>query len=78
MDAFSSALPYIQIVLAVLLVGGVLLQQTGAGIGGAFGGSDAGGSFHHTRRGIEKTLFHATIVIALLFVASAFLALIMS
>ena len=52
----------------------VLLQQSDAGLGGAFGGGDdfSGG---HTRRGFEKTLFYTTIILSLLFVASTFVAL---
>ena len=64
--------PYVQIVLSVLLIGGVLLQQTDAGLGGAFGGGDGFSSGHHTKRGAEKTIFIATIVVAVLFVATSF------
>jgi len=71
MQAIVPYLPYIQIVLSVLLVAGVLLQQSAAGLGGAFG--DNFSSAFHTRRGFEKTLFYATIIIALLFVISAVL-----
>ncbi len=70
-------LPYIQIALAALLVACVLLQQTGAGIGGALGGGDNFSTGFHTRRGFEKFLFRATIVIATLFVVSAFLGLVL-
>ena len=38
--AIAGALPYIQVVLAVLLMGCILLQQTGASLGGAFGGDN--------------------------------------
>lgn len=74
MENLANILPYIQIVLSILLVGSILLQQTGNDLGGAFGGGDdfSGG---HTRRGMEKTLFNITIIIAILFVLSAFLAL---
>lgn len=68
-------LPYAQVILAVLVVAGVLLQQTGAGIGGAFGGSDNFSSGFHTRRGFEKFLFRGTIIFSILFVLSTFLAL---
>lgn len=67
----ASLLPYAQVALSFLLVVVVLLQQTGAGLGGAFGGADSVSGFH-TRRGAEKFLFYATIVIAILFAASAF------
>jgi preprotein translocase subunit SecG len=69
-------LPYAQIFLSVLLVLCILLQQSGAGIGGALGGGD-GGSFHSTRRGFEKFLFYLSIVCGILFAISAFLAIIL-
>lgn len=74
MENLTNILPYIQIVLSILLVITILMQQTGNDLGGAFGG---GGNFSggHTRRGVEKTLFNITIFLAILFVASAFLAL---
>ncbi|MCH7529702.1 preprotein translocase subunit SecG [Patescibacteria group bacterium] len=75
MEAISAILPHIQIVLAVLLIGAVLLQQTGSGLGGAFGGDNFSAGFH-TRRGAEKILFNATIVLAVLFALTAFVALI--
>lgn len=67
----KSLLPYVQIILSVLLVAIVLLQRTGAQVGGAFGGSDNWSSAFHTRRGLEKVLFTATIIIAVLFALSA-------
>ncbi len=70
--SIAESIPYIQIVLSILLVGGILLQQSDAGLGGAFGGGDGFSSGHHTKRGAERTLFIATIIIAILFVASAF------
>lgn len=76
MKTIASILPYIQIVLAVLLITTVLLQRTGAQIGGAFGGSDNFSSAFHTRRGFEKTLFILTIIIAILFAVSALMSLV--
>jgi preprotein translocase subunit SecG len=74
---FSSVLPYIQIIISVLLIAVVLLQQSEAELGGAFGGgSDNFGKGYHTRRGAEKVLFNATIVLGVLFVVSSFLNLI--
>lgn len=69
-------LPYVQIVLSILLIGSILLQQTGAGVGGAFGGDNFSAGFH-TRRGAEKMLFNATIVLGVLFGLTAFVALIL-
>jgi len=70
----AGVLPYIQIILSVLLVICVLLQQTGASLGGAFGGDNFSAGYH-TRRGLEKYLFYASIVIAVLFGATSFVAL---
>ena len=70
----AQILPYIQIVLSILLVAAVLVQQSEAGLGSAFGGADS--SIQHTRRGAEKFLFNATIVLAILFAVTAIIALI--
>lgn len=69
-------LPYIQIVLSVLLVICILLQQTGASMGGAFGGDNFSAGYH-TRRGSELYLYYATIVLGVLFAATAFAALLL-
>lgn len=70
--SIAGIIPYIQIILSVLLIGGILLQQSEAGLGGAFGGGDGFSSGHHTKRGAEKTIFIATIVIAIAFVVTSF------
>lgn len=59
-------LPYIQVVLALLLVGGVLLQRSEAGLGAGFGGEGSYGT-RFTRRGVEKLLFQGTVLVAILF-----------
>lgn len=74
MPALSGSLPYLQIALSVVLVASVLLQQSGAGLGGAFG--DNWSSSFSTRRGAEKIFFILTIIVGILFFFSAFLALI--
>ncbi len=53
-----------QTILAVLLVGSILLQARGTGLGASFGGE---GNVYRTKRGVEKRLFQATIVLAILF-----------
>lgn len=68
----TQIIPYVQIVLSVLLMGGVLLQQSDAGAGGAFGGGDGFSSGHHTKRGIERVLFVGTIIVSILFAATSF------
>ena len=50
------------------------MQRSAAGVGGALGGGEGGG-MHHTKRGFEKILFYITIVIAILFALSAFMAI---
>lgn len=71
MEFIQSILPWVQIVLSILIVATVLMQQSDAGLGGAFGGDDSSTTMHRTRRGFEKTLFTTTIVLGILFVASA-------
>ena len=68
----SDIIPYAQIILSILLILGVLLQQSEAGVGGTFGGGDSFSSVSHTKRGAEKFLFNSTIIIAVLFAAVTF------
>lgn len=70
----KTALSIAQLVLATLLIVAVLLQQKGAGLGSAFGGS---GTMHTTRRGVDKILFNATIVISILFFAVSIVAVLL-
>ena len=74
MEFLVSLIPWIQLILALLLITFVLLQQSGASVGGSFGGADVGN--FSTRRGFEKLLFRGTLILAFLFAASAFMALI--
>jgi preprotein translocase subunit SecG len=53
-----------QFALAALLVVSILLQARGSGLGATFGGE---GNVYRTKRGIEKRLFQATIVLVILF-----------
>jgi preprotein translocase subunit SecG len=53
-----------QIVVSLLLIIVILLQNRGAGLGSAFGGT---GGVYLTKRGLEKKLFIATIVLAVCF-----------
>ncbi|MEK7493526.1 MAG: preprotein translocase subunit SecG [Patescibacteria group bacterium] len=63
------------IVISVLFVITVLLQQRGEGISTAFGGS--GGGAYHTKRGLERVIFFATIILAVLFIGGAFIRLLL-
>jgi len=61
-----TSLLIIQIVISVALVTAILFQVKGGGLGGIFGQAD---SVFRTKRGIEKWLFIATIVLVVIFVA---------
>ena len=61
-----TSLLIIQIVISVALITAVLFQVKGGGLGGIFGQAD---SVFRTKRGIEKWLFIATIVLVVIFVA---------
>ena len=67
-----NVLTLVQSILAVALTVAILLQQRGAGVGGAFGGEITA---YRSRRGIERTLFRLTIVLAVLWVVFSVLAL---
>ncbi|NCO79700.1 preprotein translocase subunit SecG [Candidatus Falkowbacteria bacterium CG_4_9_14_3_um_filter_38_19] len=54
----------LQVVIAILLMVAVLLQNRGSGLSNIFGGT---GNVYRTKRGIEKKLFIATIVLVILF-----------
>ncbi len=53
-----------QVAISVLLIIAILLQSRGSGVSGIFGG---GGEVYRTKRGVEKSLFILTIVLAALF-----------
>lgn len=58
----------LQIVTAgsgILMIASILLQQRGASLGAGFGSS---GELYTTRRGLDKNLFEATVVLAVIFV----------
>lgn len=52
---------------AVLMVVCILLQQRGASLGAGFGSS---GELYTTRRGFDKNLYEATIIMSVIFVLS--------
>ncbi len=58
-----------QIILAIAITALVLVQAKNAGLSNIFGGSDLG--MYKTRRGVEKTLFNATIGAGILFLVLA-------
>ncbi len=54
-----------EIVTAIALIVLVLLQAKDAGLSSMFGGSDMG--VYRTRRGVERTMFNATIGLTIFF-----------
>jgi len=68
---------FLQIVMvgsAILMVVSILLQQRGATLGAGFGAS---GELYTTRRGFDKNLFEATIVLAVIFILAIFAGLLL-
>jgi preprotein translocase subunit SecG len=62
--SFLEVAIFISAFLTILLI---LLQQRGASLGAGFGSS---GELYTTRRGLEKSMFVATIVTSVVFVGS--------
>ncbi len=60
----------IQIIVSVTLIVIILIQVKGEGLGSVFGG-EAGVA--RTRRGLERTLFNATIILSAIFLLISFL-----
>ena len=64
---FEDYLNLAQMLISIMLIVVVLLQTRGTDVGAAFGGGSSASTFR-TRRGLEKTLFQLTIVLAVVFV----------
>lgn len=64
----NSILLWIQIILAIIIILGILAQKSSSGLGGAFGAGNDGSTTYHTKRGFEKFLFYTIIVSSILFV----------
>lgn len=57
-------LKIVQLLSAILLVLAILLQNKGASLSGIFGGS---GNVYMSKRGFDKILFYASIILAVIF-----------
>ena len=64
---FTNFLNLAQMLVSIVLIVVILLQTRGTDVGEMFGGGGGGSSFR-TRRGLEKTLFQLTILLAGVFV----------
>jgi preprotein translocase subunit SecG len=60
-----------QIIVSIALIVIVIFQARSSSAGSMFGGSDS--SVYRTRRGVEKTIYNATIGLAVLFFMLALL-----
>ncbi len=60
----------VQVVLSILLSIAILSQNRGSGLSATFGGS---GGFFVSKRGAEKVLSQATVILGVLFVGNAIL-----
>lgn len=68
---FAEFLMIATIIISVALIGTIMIQgQTDTGLGNVFGGSD----IYRTRRGMERTLFNLTFLLAGIFMLLALLA----
>jgi preprotein translocase subunit SecG len=70
----DSILQIVTVGSAVLMIVAILLQQRGASLGAGFGSS---GELYTTRRGLDKNLFEVTIVLAVVFVLSILVGLLL-
>ncbi len=75
MKTIVDFMPIVTVITAVLMTLFILLQARGASLGAGFGSS---GELFTTRRGIDKSLYEATIVVAVLFVLSILISLIVA
>lgn len=64
---FENYINLAQMLISIMLIVVVLLQARGTDVSEMFGGG-GGGSTFRTRRGLEKTLFQLTIILAIVFV----------
>ena len=71
--SFAGYLMIATSIVAIALIAVVIVQgQTSGGLGSVFGGTD----IYRTRRGMEKTLYNATFLLAGLFLLLSFLTVI--
>lgn len=56
-----------QIIISIVLIAFIIMQAKGGGLGGMLGGS----TNYHAKRGVEKSLFYATIITSIFFVVLA-------
>ena len=70
MDKIFEIITIVSMVLMTILI---LLQTRGASLGAGFGGS---GELFTARRGVDKTMYQVTIILAILFIGSLVLGIV--
>ncbi len=60
----------LQVVISILLALSILVQQRGTGLSATFGG---GGGFYTSKRGAEKFLSTATVILVVFFIGNSLL-----
>lgn len=63
-----------QIIISIALIALTVMQSKGAGLGRMFGGDS---SIYRTRRGVEKTMFNLTVILAVVFFLTSLLSVIL-
>ena len=63
-----------QIIVSIVLVILILLQERSAGLSGVFGGGET--EFYQKRRGLERMIFSATIILVIVFAGLSLLNLV--
>jgi protein translocase SecG subunit len=66
----NQTLDIVQAVISVLLIISILLQNRGTGLSETFGGGSSSASYQ-TKRGFDKFLLRASIILCVLFLGTA-------
>lgn len=72
--ALTIYLNIVQIIISIALIVLSVMQSKGAGLGRMLGGDS---SIYRTRRGVEKTMFNLTIILAVVFFLTSLLSVIL-
>jgi len=71
----QTAVIIVQIIVSLALIVVITLQVKGGGLGGIFGQAD---TVFRTKRGLERRLFQATIILVVIFIAMSIVSLLVS
>ncbi|MBI5621105.1 preprotein translocase subunit SecG [Candidatus Gottesmanbacteria bacterium] len=69
----STIILVVHILVSLSLIGLILLQSSQGGLGSAFGGSEG----YRTKRGAERIVFTATIILSVLFLITSIITFLM-